>query len=298
MARRRLRLRRRLRRRRRPRPRLRLGARVLKAGPRSAALRQPRAHSVLPLGIVVGHAVVWRPLAKEAHTPQQPQPVVHDAGHGERAPHEARGRREAVRCVPHRRRACLTRGSRPPQRCARRVGLCNACVAPLMLETHAEDAVARRLQDGERVPQVGHAPRHARPRHAIILEAEDVWGSAAAAAEPGVVGGVEEALVGRVVEQLVQLRAALHEVVEHVALAAVVQPHQLIPHRLRLEVEHSCRVGRLQVGNACDAGAHAGEEGDAELGRVLGEARALRKGPRHPSPCEARAHGAPCWLSY
>jgi len=146
-----------------------------------------------------------------------------------------------------------------------------------MLETHAQDAVALRLQDGERVAQVGHAPRHARPRHAVVLEAEHVRRSAAAAAEPHVVHGVEEALVGRVVEQLVELRAAPHEAVEHLALAAVVQPHQLIPHRLRLKVGHRCRVGRLQVSNACDAGAHAGEEGDAELGRVLGEARALRQ---------------------
>jgi len=160
-----------------------------------------------------------------------------------------------------------------------------------MLQTHAEDAVARRLQNGKRVPQVGHAPRHARPRHAVILEAEDVRGSAAAAVEPGVVGGVKEALVGRVVQQLIQLRAALHEAVEHVALAAVVQPHQLIPHRLSLEVEHSCRVGRLQVGNACDAGAHACEEGDAELGRVLGEARALRQDARHQSARERRLGG-------
>ena len=63
--------------------------------------------------------------------------------------------------------------------------------------------------------------------------------------------------------------------------------HPLIAYRLRLEVEHSCRVGRLQVGNACDAGARAGEEGDAEIWRVLGEAPALRQGARHLSESNA-----------
>ena len=56
---------------------------------------------------------------------------------------------------------------------------------------------------------------------------------------------------------------------------------------MRLEVEHSCRVGRLQVGNACDAGARAGEEGDAEIWRVLGEAPALRQGARNLSESNA-----------
>ena len=95
---------------------------------------------------------------------------------------------------------------------------------------------------------------------------------------------------------MIELGAASEECVDNGAIAPIVQPRQLVPQRraklaaarrqrgaarrqvaLRIEVADGGRVGVLQVDGAGDASASASEEGHAQLGVRLREARARRE---------------------
>ena len=133
-------------------------------------------------------------------------------------------------------------------------------------------------------------PAYVLSGHTVVLKADHVWSTAAAATEPDVVDGSKEAVVRRITQHLIELCAATHKTSGYALITAVVEPYQLVAQchvitteaTLRLEEGDRGRVSALEIDRARDIGSDAGEEGNTQLWRRLRERGARGEGADHP----------------